>query len=210
MGIQEVLSEMAAIWLFGKTVYAADPLCDTYLVQSGDNLERIGRNNDVPYQLLMQVNGIKRAKDLKAGVKIKIVNGPFHTVVDRSDYTMDLYLKDRYVKTYVVGLGRPGKETPTGSWLVGERLVRPPYTDPDSGTVIQPDDPEYPVGPYYIKLKGESGEAVGRTGFAIHGTNKPQEIGMNTSSGCIRLRNHEVVEVYGFLAEGKSKVRVDP
>jgi len=204
------LTQLADIWLFGKAVYSDDPLCDKYMVQSGDNLERIGRNNDVPYQLLMQVNSIKKAASLQAGVQIKVINGPFHAVVNRSDFTMDLYLKDTYVKTYVVGLGRPGRETPTGEWLVEERLLRPTYTDPETGDVIQPSDPEYPIGPCYIKLKGESGEAVGRTGFAIHGTIKPEEIGMNTSSGCIRLHNLEVQEVYGLLAESKSVVRVDP
>ncbi|MCF7972238.1 MAG: L,D-transpeptidase family protein [Phycisphaerae bacterium] len=210
MLIKDELTRLAGIWLFGSTVYADDPLCDTYLVQSGDNLERIGRNNDVPYQLLMKINNIRRASSLQAGVRIKVVNGPFNAVVSRSGYTLDLYLKNTYVKTYVVGLGRPGRETPTGTWLVEERLIRPAYTDPDTGSVYQPDDPEYPIGPYFIKLKGLSGETVGRSGFAIHGTNKPQEIGLNTSSGCIRLRNNEVEEVYGLLADNKSKVRVDP
>ncbi len=210
MGIMEELTKLASIWLFSNTVYPDDPLCDRYLVKSGDHLERIGRNNDVPYQLLMKINGIKKAASLQAGVQIKVVNGPFRAVVKRSAYTMDLYLRDTYIRTYEVGLGRPGKETPTGEWLVGERLVRPKYTDPDTLAVILPDDPEYPVGPYYIKLKGVSGEAVGRNGFAIHGTHKPAEIGMNTSSGCIRLRNNEVGEVYGLLSENKSKVHVDP
>jgi lipoprotein-anchoring transpeptidase ErfK/SrfK len=210
MGIKEELTKLADVWLFGTTAYADDPLCDTYLVQSGDNLERIGRNNDVPFQLLMRVNNIRKASNLQAGVRIKVINGPFNAVVDRSDYTMDVYLKTTFVKTYVVGLGRPGQETPIGTWEVQERLVRPPYYDADLNKTFQPDDPEYPIGPYYIKLKGLTGETVGRTGFAIHGTNKPQEIGMNTSSGCIRLRNTEVEEIYGLLAENKSKVRVDP
>ena len=210
LGIMDEMSKLADIWLFGRTAYADDPLCDLYLVQSGDNLERIGRNNDVPYQVLMQINGIKKASSLQAGAQIKVVNGPFHVVVKRSAFTMDLYLKNTYVKTYMVGLGRPGRETPTGEWLVSERLERPTYWDPDTGEKFVSTDPEYPIGPYYIELKGISGEAVGRTGFAIHGTNKPQEIGLNTSSGCVRLRNNMVQEVYGLLAENKSQVRVEP
>jgi lipoprotein-anchoring transpeptidase ErfK/SrfK len=210
MLIKDELARMADVWLFGNTVYPDDPLCDRYLVKSGDNLERIGRNNDVPYQLLMKINGIKKAANLQAGVQIKVVNGPFHAVVRRSASTMDLYVQDSYVRTFVVGLGRPGKETPTGQWQVGERLSRPPYWDPETGEKFVATDPEYPIGPYYIKLKGISGQAVGRTGFAIHGTNKPAEIGMNTSSGCIRLHNEKVEEIYSLLAEHKSEVRVDP
>ncbi len=210
MLLKDEMTKLAEIWLFSKTVYPDDPLCDSYLVESGDRLERIGRNNDVPYQLLMKVNSIRKASTLQAGIRIKIVNGPFHAVVNRSAFTLNLYLKDTYIKTYDVGLGRPGKETPTGLWLVGERLARPPYTDPDTRDVIMPQDPEYPIGSYFIKLKGISGEAVGQTGFALHGTNKPLEIGINTSSGCVRLRNQEIEEVYMLLAEGKSEVRIDP
>ncbi len=210
MLIKDELARMADIWLFGNTVYPDDPLCDRYLVRSGDNLERIGKNNDVPYQLLMQINGIKKAASLQAGVKIKVVNGPFHVVVHRSAFTMDLYLGKTYVKTYVVGLGQPGKETPTGTWLVEQRMVRPPYTDPVTKEHFEPGDPGYPIGSHYISIKGLDGQAVGRGGFAIHGTNKPAEIGMNTSSGCIRLHNEKVEEIYSLLAEGKSEVRVDP
>ena len=158
----------------------------------------------------MRVNGVRKASSLQAGVPIKVVSGPFHAVVDRSEFTMDLYIGTTYVKTYEVGLGQPGKETPTGTWLVKERMVRPPYTDPVTKQHFEPDDPGYPIGSHYISIQGLDGEALGKTGFAVHGTDKPEEIGMNTSSGCIRLRNNEIREVYVLLAENKSTVRVDP
>lgn len=38
--------------------------------------------------------------------------------------------------------------------------------------------------------------------FGIHGTNKPMLIGKNVSSGCIRMRNNDVEELFGMISEG--------
>jgi len=52
------------------------------------------------------------------------------------------------------------------------------------------------------------GEALGRTGFAIHGTKDPDEIGVAKSRGCIRLHNGNAILVYNLMIPGKSKVEV--
>ena len=39
-------------------------------------------------------------------------------------------------------------------------------------------------------------------GYGIHGTNAPSSIGRNASHGCIRMRNHEVEELFGMVAVG--------
>ena len=103
----------------------------------------------------------------------------------------------------------PGHETTTGTWIVaeGEKLIRPEWTDPN-GRTFSPSDPDYPLGDRWIGLQGIDGNAEGRTGFAIHGTEVSQEIGKNTSRGCIRLHNGKVIEVYNMVMPGLSKVRV--
>lgn len=207
------LADLAQKWLFGAKVYPGDSLCETYKVQSGDLLQNIGRRYKVPYQLLMKINNIRRAQDLQAGAVIKVVNGPFHTRVKRSSFTMDLYLQDTYVKNYEVGLGLEGRETPTGDWIVRDddkgKMEEPEWTDPDTGRRYFPGDPEYPLGSRWIGLKGIAGAAVGRTGFAIHGTKEPETIGTNSSRGCIRLLNGQVKEVYDMMYPGRSKVTVE-
>ncbi|MDH7599519.1 MAG: L,D-transpeptidase family protein [Sedimentisphaerales bacterium] len=208
--VKAKLSELATKWLFGPDIYPSDRLCQSYLVQPGDQLRVIGQRCKVPYELLMSINRIPRPEALRAGQYIKIVNGPFHAKVSRSNFTVDIYLQDTYVCTYPVGLGRPGYETPKGLWVVkpGGKLIKPQWTDPDTGRTYRPEDPDYPLGSRWIGLEGIEGEAVGREGFAIHGTNDPNQIGQQGSRGCIRLHNGDAVAVYNMLMPGQSKVRV--
>lgn len=208
--VRQELGLMAEKWLFSRHIYPGDTLCETYEVQSGDQLRRIGLKYKVPYEILMQINGIASAPDLKAGAKIKVIKGPFHARVSRSSFIMDLYLQKTLVKSYRVGLGMPGTETPTGAWLVkpGDKMIKPQWTDKLTGRVYHGDDPDYPLGSCWIGLQGIEGAAVGRTGFAIHGTKDPETIGTQSSQGCIRLYNGDVEEVYAVLLDGVSRVLV--
>jgi hypothetical protein len=210
---QTVKSEMAKLaneWLFGPAAFPGDTLCDTYAVKSGDLLEVIGRRHKVPYEILMQINHIPRPQSLQAGRAIKVIQGPFHVKVCRSTFTLDVYLQDTYVRSFKVGLGKPGHETPTGLWRVQEngKLVKPRWTDPDTGRVYRASDPDYPLGSRWIALDGVSGAAKGRTGFAIHGTKDPEQIGTAGSRGCIRMYNGDAILVYNLLFPLYSQVEV--
>ena len=208
--VKQQLSALADKWLFSRTPYPADPFTAAYKVQSGDMLSEIGKSYNIPYELIMSINDIKRPEALAAGKTIKVINGPFHAVVHRSTFTLDLYIgKNTYVKTYRVGLGELGKETPTGLWSVktNGKLIRPPWPNP-AGGIVYPDDSEYPLGSRWIGLKGIEGQAKGRTGFGIHGTKDPDTIGTRSSQGCIRLYNGQVIELFNLMTPGQSKIRV--
>ncbi len=210
---QTVKAEMAKLsekWLFGPTAFPNDTLCDTYMVKRGDLLDIIGRRFKVPYEVLMQINSIPRPQALQAGQALKVVKGPFHAKVYRSTFTLDLYLQDTYVRSFKVGLGKPGYETPTGLWRVqeGGKLVKPTWTDPDTGRVYKASDADYPLGSRWIALDGLSGAAMGRTGFAIHGTKDPDQIGTAGSRGCIRMYNGDAVLMYNLLVPLYSQVEV--
>jgi lipoprotein-anchoring transpeptidase ErfK/SrfK len=210
---QTVKTEMAKLaesWLFGPAAFAGDTLCDTYLVKRGEQLGVIGRRMKVPHEFLMQINHIPRPEALQAGRPLKVVKGPFHAKVYRSTFALDLYLQDTYVRSFKVGLGKTGHETPVGVWRVqeGGKLVRPTWTDPDTQRVYKASDPDYPLGSRWIALEGVSGAAQGRTGFAIHGTKDPEQIGTAGSRGCIRMYNEDVVLVYIQLVPLYSQVEV--
>jgi hypothetical protein len=208
--VKEQMAILADTWLMGSDVYESDKLTNYYLVQPGDLLAVIAKRYKVPYEALMQINGIERPELLRAGAKIKVIDGPFNAVIYKNSYTLDLYLQNVYVKTYRVGLGKAEYDTPTGRWLVkqGGKLIQPKWTDPDTGKVYVGSAPDYPLGSRWIALEGLDGKAVGRTGFAIHGTKDPQSIGTRSSRGCIRLHNGDVIEVYNLLQEGISEVLV--
>jgi LysM repeat protein len=208
--VKEQLAALSQEWLFGPAAFAGDPLCDNYLVKPGDSLQVIGRRHKIPYEILMQINNIRRPQSLQAGKTIKVINGPFHAKICRSTFTLDLYLQDTYVRSFKVGLGRPGYETPTGGWRVqdGGKLISPTWTDPDSGRTYKASDSDYPLGSRWIALDGVEGEAKGRTGFAIHGTKDPDQIGTAGSRGCIRMYNGDAVLVYNLLFPLYSKVEI--
>jgi len=208
--VKKQLSDLAQEWLFSRTIQLGDDLCSSYKVQSGDSLAQIGAKYKVPYKLLMKINNIAGERGLRADQVIKVVQGPFHAIVYSSTFTMDLYLQNVYVKSYKVGLGKPGHETPVGLWKaeVGGKMVKPTWTDPETGKTYHADDPDYPLGSGWIALEGIDNRTRGIEGIAIHGTNDETTIGTKSSRGCIRLYNGELVEVYDMLEAGYSELRV--
>jgi len=206
------LSQLANQWLFSRSVFPDDKHCSSYEVKTGDKLQNISRQFKVPWEILLEINHIPRPEALRSGQTIKVIHGPFHARIYRSTFTMDLYLQNTYVRSFPVGLGEPGRQTPTGLWIVkpGGKLISPPWTDPDTHKVYHPGDPNYPLGSCWIELEGIEGEAKGKTGFGIHGTKEPGTIGTASSRGCIRLHNGDAKFVYNLLVPGLSRVEVVP
>ena len=86
-------------------------------------------------------------------------------------------------------------------------MIKPTWTD-HTGKTFRPEDPDYPLGSRWIGLEGLEGEAKDRTGFAIHGTKEPEEIGTAGSRGCIRLHNGDAILLYNLLVPTFSQVEV--
>jgi LysM repeat protein len=208
--VKDQLSKLSDQWLFSRTVVPEDPLCESYQVKFGDTLENIGKKFKVPYEFLMTINRISDARTLQAGLPIKVIKGPFNAKIYRSNFTMDVYLQNTFVRSFRVGLGKDKTETPTGIWRVKAdgKLEKPPWPDPVSGKILYPEDPEYPLGSRWIGLEGLSGEAKDRTGFGIHGTKDPETIGNASSQGCIRMHNGDAILVYNMLFPGVSQVEI--
>lgn len=206
--IKTKMTKLADKWLFSRDVYESDNLTEYYLVQPGDRLAVIAKRYKVPYEVLMELNGIARPELLQAGQKLKVIKGPFNVVVYKSTFTMDLFLQQTYIKTYRVGLGKQDKETPTGNWRVkpGGKLIRPKWTDNETGRVYAGSDPDYPLGSRWIAIEGLDDSNREMSGYALHGTKDPETIGTRSSRGCIRLDNDDVIEVYNLMEEVDSKV----
>jgi lipoprotein-anchoring transpeptidase ErfK/SrfK len=208
--VKDQLSKLTDQWLFSPIVFANDMLCDIYKVKPGNQLRTVGERYKVPWEILKEINRIQRPELLPAGKVIKVINGPFRAKIYRSTFTLDLYLQNTFVRSFPVGLGKPGNETPTGLWRVkpGGKLVKPPWWDEETGRTYQHDDPDYPLGSRWIELEGIGGVAKGREGFGIHGTKDPDQIGKAESRGCIRLHNGDAILIYNLLVPIFSKVEV--
>jgi lipoprotein-anchoring transpeptidase ErfK/SrfK len=214
---KEKLAALNESIVFSRETFEGDPWAERFTVPPNGVLAAIAKRYHVTAELLQRINGIKDPRRLRADQKIKVVKGPLHAVVDKTDFTIDLYFgsaggpDSSYITTFKVGLGKDNS-TPTGKWLVepGRKLTNPTYySPPDRGRgVIDADDPKNPLGEYWIGLIGVDGNAVGKDSYGIHGTIEPETIGTMASMGCIRMLNEDVARVYEMLVEGQSTVVV--
>jgi LysM repeat protein len=214
-----LLSDINQTIIWSSRKFPDDRFGGTYQVQPGDRLDKIGARNGVTADILLRINGLADARRLRAGAHIKVIKGPFHAVVSKSGFRLDLYLGGlpgtgadvAYVTSFPVGLGKDDS-TPLGKWQVEpERKVRNPvYYSPRGEGVIEADDPANPLGDYWIGLAGIDGDAVGKESYGIHGTIDPASIGKMESMGCIRLRNDDIALTFSALVEGRSTVQIVP
>jgi lipoprotein-anchoring transpeptidase ErfK/SrfK len=206
---QKELGRLADAMLFSSATSVSDPLIGFHEVASGESVHSIAATHHVSEGLLAKINNIDRPSMLRAGERIKIINGPFWARVDKSDHRMDVFLGDVMVRSYLVGLGAEGG-TPLGTWVVRDKLRDPDWTDPNTNRHYESSDPANPIGERWIALEGIEGDAVGKSGFGIHGTIDPQSIGKDMSMGCIRMNGEDVEFVFDLLVIKDSKVVVKP
>jgi LysM repeat protein len=206
------LRKIADETVFSKQQRPDDPLFETYTVQPGEYLINIGKRFEVPHEAIMLINGITDPTRIRPGQKIKVPRGPFNVKIHQTQFRLDVYLQDLYLRSFPVGLGTD-QGTPLGEWLVKERLPNPAYYPPAAAEVkriIPPDDPTNPLGEHWIGLEGVGGDAVGRVGYGIHGTIEPETIGQAVSLGCVRMHNQDVAFLYQLMMPGCSKVTTLP
>jgi len=101
---------------------------------------------------------------------------------------------------YGVGVGRPGFEW-SGVKTISRKAEWPDWTPPTEMLARRPDLPKFmPGGPN--NPLGARALYLGSSLYRIHGTNEPFTIGQNVSSGCIRMMNEDVTDLYDRVGVG--------
>jgi lipoprotein-anchoring transpeptidase ErfK/SrfK len=106
---------------------------------------------------------------------------------------------------YGIGVGRPGF-TWAGVHTVSAKREWPDWRPPDEMLQRQPWLPHFMAGGSNNPL-GARALYLGSTLYRIHGSNEPWTIGQMVSSGCIRMRNEDIIDLYGRVPVG-AKVMV--
>lgn len=125
-------------------------------------------------------------------------------VIDTNDKFLYLVMGDGQARRYGVGVGKPGFEW-AGTHKITRKAEWPTWRPPaqmiarekkkgrDLPRVVK-GGPKNPLGARALYL--------GSTLYRIHGTNSPWTIGKAVSSGCIRMRNEDVMDLYERVGVG--------
>ncbi len=105
---------------------------------------------------------------------------------------------------YGVGVGRPGFEW-SGTKTITAKKVWPSWVPPKAMLARRPDLPTYMAGGVENPL-GARAMYIGGTEYRIHGSNEPDTIGQAVSSGCIRMTNDDVSDLYERVSVGAKVV----
>ena len=121
-------------------------------------------------------------------------------VIDTPNKFLFLVQGDGKALRYGVGVGRPGF-TWSGVKTVSAKKEWPAWTPPPEMLARRPDLPRHMEGGPQNPL-GARAMYLGSSLYRIHGSNEPWTIGTNVSSGCIRMRNEDVIDLYGRVGVG--------
>jgi lipoprotein-anchoring transpeptidase ErfK/SrfK len=135
----------------------------------------------------------------------------FHTseapgtiIVDTGECHLYLVQPDGQALRYGIGVGRVGFQW-SGVERVSHKQEWPDWRVPEEMIERQPYLPRFMAGGPGNPL-GARALYLGNTVFRIHGTNQPETIGRAVSSGCIRLDNADVIDLYDRVKVGAKVV----
>ena len=125
---------------------------------------------------------------------------PGTLVVDTPDKFLFLVEPHGKALRYGIGVGRPGF-TWSGVKRISRKAEWPDWTPPAEMVSRRPDLPRHMAGGPDNPL-GARALYLGSSLYRIHGTNEPSTIGHNVSSGCIRMMNEDVIDLYNRVPVG--------
>lgn len=125
---------------------------------------------------------------------------PGTIVIDTNSRYLYLVEEGGEARRYGVGVGKPGFEW-AGEHTITRKAEWPDWTPPPEMLQRRPELPRHMAGGPSNPL-GARAMYLGSTLYRIHGSNEPWSIGHAVSSGCIRMRNEDVMDLYNRVGVG--------
>jgi len=134
---------------------------------------------------------------------------PGTIVVDTPAHHLYLVLEGGRALRYGIGVGKDESLVFRGEAVIGRKAAWPRWTPTKSMIAREPDrygpyaggmagGIENPLGPRALYLYKNGADTL----FRLHGTTEPYTIGTNVSSGCIRLMNQDIIDLYARVPVG--------
>jgi lipoprotein-anchoring transpeptidase ErfK/SrfK len=163
---------------------------------SEHNPERgiINANREDPTVSYEQSGPATDPKFMKQTVNYPTYETPGTIVIDTPNRFLYLVEADGKATRYGIGVGRPGFEW-AGVKTISQKKEWPDWRPPAEMLARRPDLPTYMVGGPENPL-GARAMYLGSSLYRIHGSNEPHTIGTAVSSGCIRMKNEDVIDLY--------------
>jgi L,D-transpeptidase ErfK/SrfK len=202
----------------GDSVVREYPDGEQYtLPDNGGTLLEVARRNNLGQTEIVQLNPDVDRWLTKDGDVVRLPNmrilpdapriGIVLNMAETRMYYYQPHGKDqpRFVRTYPIGIGREGWNTPLGATKVIHKVKNPSWYPPESIRAehaadgdplpaVVPPGPDNPLGAYAMHL--------GFSGYRIHGTDKPYSIGLRATHGCTRLYPEDIEELYSLVPVG--------
>ncbi len=177
----------------GQIILTALPAAEKvdYTIQVGDTLGKLANRYGTTIELIRAANHIAGDK-IRIGDRLRIYQAKFAVTVSKSANTLTITDAGKFFKRYRVGTGQFSK-TPVGEFKITTRIADPPWYRAD-GKTVPFGDSENILGTHWLGLDVR--------GYGIHGTWETNSIGKQSSSGCIRLLNGDVAELFTILPVG--------
>ena len=177
------------------------------LEQRQQHLLRLRGDTNTPQQRAIEAPASTDARLRPQVVAYAGHERPGTVIVDTPNTYLYFVLGNGQAIRYGIGVGRDGF-TWSGTQAVSRKAEWPEWSPPPEMIARQPYLPRWMAGGPGNPL-GARALYLGHTAYRIHGTNDPSTIGKRVSSGCIRMTNEDIIDLYGRVGIG-SKVVVLP
>ncbi|SCB19109.1 L,D-transpeptidase [Rhizobium multihospitium] len=167
-------------------------------------------------RVAMEPQGQVKPQFQRRMVRLATNEEPGTVIVDTNNKYLYLVEGNNRARRYGIGVGRDGFGW-SGVVKVGRKAEWPGWTPPPEMIVreakkghklpaFQEGGEDNPLGARAMYLYRNGND----TAFRIHGTNQPWSIGLNMSSGCIRMMNKDVIDLYDRVPVGTKVIVVGP
>jgi lipoprotein-anchoring transpeptidase ErfK/SrfK len=129
---------------------------------------------------------------------------PGTVIVNTAERRLYLVLPNGQALRYGIGVGRDGFRW-SGTHRISAKKEWPSWTPPSQMLARRPDLPRHMSGGIDNPL-GARAMYLGSTLYRIHGSNEPETIGQAVSSGCFRMTNDDVTDLYNRVSVGTTVV----
>jgi lipoprotein-anchoring transpeptidase ErfK/SrfK len=169
-----------------------NPMPKTTMADVDPGIDHTARDVDLPPELRRQ------------SVFYRTEYPPGTIIVNTNDRFLYLILGNNVALRYGIGVGRDGFQW-GGIHKISRKAEWPDWTPPPEMIERQPYLPRWMAGGPGNPM-GARALYIGTTVYRIHGTNAPETIGQAVSSGCFRLVNDDVTDLYGRVPVGTKVV----